>query len=93
MNQNVKKPPGRAPRTETTARPGRTKVSAKHQVTIPASAFVQAGLHPGDVLTVEAVAPGRVVLSNLDAELDRFKGALTGGFPDGFLDELRGEWE
>lgn len=72
---------------------GRTKVSSKHQVTIPVQAFRTAGLRPGDLLTVEAVGPGRVVLSSLDAELDRFAGCLDGVFPEGYLDELRDEWE
>lgn len=43
--------------------PGRTRISEKHQVTIPMSAFSDASLRPGDTVKAEALGPGRVVLS------------------------------
>jgi bifunctional DNA-binding transcriptional regulator/antitoxin component of YhaV-PrlF toxin-antitoxin module len=75
-------------------RRGRTRISSKHQVTIPSGAFRAAGLHPGDTLQVEAAGRGRIVLTSLQDELDRFDGCLgPGAFPEGFLEELRREWE
>jgi AbrB family looped-hinge helix DNA binding protein len=70
-----------------------TKVSSKHQVTIPASAFRGAGLEPGDTLKVEATGAGRIVLTRLDELLDRYSGCLdTDGSLRRRVEELRGEW-
>ena len=70
-----------------------TKVSSKHQVTIPAVAFRTAGLEPGDTLRVEAEGAGRIVLTRVDELLDRYSGCLnTGGDLRGRVEGLRGEW-
>jgi AbrB family looped-hinge helix DNA binding protein len=70
-----------------------TRVSSKHQVTIPAAAFRGAGLEPGDRLKVEAEGAGRVVLTRVDELVDRYSGQLE---TDGDLRErvegLREEW-
>jgi bifunctional DNA-binding transcriptional regulator/antitoxin component of YhaV-PrlF toxin-antitoxin module len=71
----------------------RTRISSKHQVTIPAGAFRTAGLEPGDVLRVEAAAAGRVVLSRIDELVDRYSGCLdTGGDLRERVKGLRDEW-
>jgi AbrB family looped-hinge helix DNA binding protein len=70
-----------------------TRVSSKHQVTIPASAFRIAGLEPGDTLKVEADGAGRVVLTRLDELVDRYSGRLrTGGDLRERVEGMRGEW-
>lgn len=70
-----------------------TKVSSKHQVTIPVSAFRGAGLEPGDTLKVEAAGAGRIVLTRLDELLDRYSGCLdTNGTLRGQVEGLREEW-
>ena len=70
-----------------------TKVSSKHQVTIPAGAFRTAGFSPGDTLKVEAEGAGRVVLTRIDELLDRYSGCLeTGGELRERVKGLRGEW-
>jgi AbrB family looped-hinge helix DNA binding protein len=70
-----------------------TRVSAKHQVTIPAGAFRVAGLEPGDTLKVEADGAGRVVLTRIDELVARYSGSLeTGGELRGRVEGLRGEW-
>jgi AbrB family looped-hinge helix DNA binding protein len=57
-----------------------TRVSSKHQVTIPARVFHAAGFAPGDMLQVEAEGAGRVVLTRIDELVDRYSGCLeTGG--------------
>lgn len=72
---------------------GRSRVSSKHQVTIPATAFRSAGFAPGDVLEVEAQGAGRVVMTKVDDLLDRYSGSLsTRGSLRAELERLREEW-
>jgi len=72
---------------------GRTRVSSKHQVTIPAAAFRTAGLEPGDTLRVEAEGTGRVVLTRIDELVDRYSGCLdTRGDLRTRVEGLRDEW-
>lgn len=72
---------------------GQTRISSKHQVTIPLSAFTDAGFKPGDAVTAEAIGPGRVVLTRQDALLDEFSGALrTNGGLRHAVEALRDEW-
>ncbi|MGI8726880.1 MAG: AbrB/MazE/SpoVT family DNA-binding domain-containing protein [Solirubrobacterales bacterium] len=69
-----------------------TRISSKHQVTIPAAAFRAAGLQPGDDLRVEAAGAGRVVLFRVEELLDRYSGALEGGGLRDAVEGLREEW-
>lgn len=70
-----------------------TRVSSKHQVTIPVSALCAAGFEPGDILKVEAEGAGRVVLSRIDELIDRYSGCLdTGGDLRERVGGLREEW-
>ena len=73
-------------------RRGYTRLSAKHQVTIPIDALAQAGLHTGDRLRAEVRGTGEVVLVREIDPLTRFAGALTDVYPTGELEELRLEW-
>ena len=79
-------------RVKPTRRRGYTRVSAKHQVTIPIDALAQAGLKAGDRLRAEVRGPGEVVLVREEDPLTRFAGALTDLYPADELDELRREW-
>ncbi len=74
-------------------RRGYTRVSTKHQVTIPVDALTKAGLQTGDQVRVEVEPGGRVVLTKAEDVLQRYAGMFTGLFPPGYLDELRDEWE
>lgn len=71
---------------------GRTRISGKHQVTIPVDALAAAGLKIGDRLRADASGPGRITFVREDDPVERFAGALTGIYPDGYLDDLRREW-
>ncbi|MGH2969678.1 MAG: hypothetical protein ACRDK0_11535 [Solirubrobacteraceae bacterium] len=72
----------------------RTRISSKHQITIPLDAFVGAGFQTGDTVKVEALGPGRVTLTRLDALLDRYRGAMSpGALTAQDIERLRGEWE
>ena len=77
---------GRRPRTA-------SRISVKHQVTIPADAFRQAGLRVGDRLIAHADGPGRVVLERQLDVVAEYAGALTGVYQAAGLDSLRDEWE
>ena len=71
---------------------GYTRVSPKHQVTIPADAMARAGLRPGDRIRVTTREPGEVVLTRVEDPIERFAGALDGVFPAGQIEALRDEW-
>ncbi|MPZ87155.1 MAG: hypothetical protein GEU81_03580 [Nitriliruptorales bacterium] len=73
-------------------RRGYSRVSAKHQVTLPVDALGQAGLRPGDVVLVSAEGPGRIVLTRERDPIEAHAGKLTGVYRPDELDELRDEW-
>lgn len=79
-------------------RRGFTRLSPKHQVTIPAAAVEKLGLEPGDELQVEVDRAGRIVLSRAtDGERRRsailaVAGSMPGIWEPGDLDRLRDEW-
>lgn len=73
---------------------GRSRVSSKHQITIPIAAFSEAGLREGDLVQVKASGPGRVVIARVDDLIDEFAGALrTSGELGRALRGLRREWD
>jgi AbrB family looped-hinge helix DNA binding protein len=70
-----------------------TRVSTKHQVTIPVEALRDAGLKPGDTVKVEARGAGQVILTRLDELLDRYSGCLDSkGDLRRRVEGLREEW-
>ena len=73
-------------------RRGFTRVSAKHQATLPVDALRRAGIGTGDTLRAEVVGPGEVRLVRDTDPVSQFAGALTGVYPAGGLDALRDEW-
>ncbi len=79
-------------------RKGYTRISSKHQVTIPVTVLEQTGLKPGDELKVEAedghivLAPALSLVERRREALRRSKGALTGAYEPEYLEKLRDEW-
>jgi AbrB family looped-hinge helix DNA binding protein len=70
-----------------------SRVSRKHQVTIPVKVLREAGLMAGDDVVVRAAGDGRIELERADDLVRRFAGSLPAGtYPPGHLDELRREW-
>ena len=74
-------------------RRGASRISSKHQITIPADALRAAGLEIGDRVVAHADGAGRVVLEREHDVLDEFAGAMTGAYDSDELDNLRAEWE
>jgi bifunctional DNA-binding transcriptional regulator/antitoxin component of YhaV-PrlF toxin-antitoxin module len=74
-------------------RRGYTRLSRKHQVTIPADVVRAAGLEPGDEMRVEVDDTGRIVRSPTADPIDEFAGSLPGVYPPGYLNALRDEWD
>jgi len=74
-------------------RRGYTRVSSKHQITLPVDALATAGVRAGDRLKVEARPNGEIVLRLAEDPLERYYGSMTGAFPPGYLRDLRDEWE
>jgi AbrB family looped-hinge helix DNA binding protein len=73
-------------------RSGRTRLSRKHQATIPVDALRRAGLQPGDELQVEATGAGRITLRRARDVISQYAGCLSGLYPPGYLARLRREW-
>jgi bifunctional DNA-binding transcriptional regulator/antitoxin component of YhaV-PrlF toxin-antitoxin module len=89
MATKVKKPTG-----NTRHGAGRSRVSGKHQITIPIGAFSEAGLREGDVVQVRAEGRGRVVIARMDDFVDEYAGCLsTGGELGRSVRALRQEWQ
>lgn len=75
-------------------RPGFTRLSRKNQATIPVAVLAEAGIRPGDELRVEVLGPGRIGLTRARDPLEALLGSLGSDvYPEGYLRELRGEWE
>lgn len=74
-------------------RRGATRISSKHQITIPADALRAAGLEIGDRVVAHADGAGRVVLEREHDVLAEFAGTMTGAYTVKELDNLRREWD
>jgi bifunctional DNA-binding transcriptional regulator/antitoxin component of YhaV-PrlF toxin-antitoxin module len=73
-------------------RRGATRISSKHQITIPVDTLRAAGLEIGDRVIAHAEGPGRLVLEREHDVLAEFAGAMTGAYRRNEVDELRAEW-
>jgi bifunctional DNA-binding transcriptional regulator/antitoxin component of YhaV-PrlF toxin-antitoxin module len=73
-------------------RRGASRISAKHQITIPVDALRAAGLEPGERVIARADGPGRVLLEREHDVVAEFAGRLTGVYTPSELDDLRDEW-
>ena len=73
-------------------RRGFTRISAKHQATLPVQALKDAGLEPGDEVRVIAAGRGRLVLERDLNLVERHAGKLKNVYEPGELERLREEW-
>ena len=67
------------------------KISTKNQVTIPVAALEEAGLRPGERVTIEPAGDGELRVRRATLTFDDAFGALTGAYPPGYLDRLDAE--
>jgi bifunctional DNA-binding transcriptional regulator/antitoxin component of YhaV-PrlF toxin-antitoxin module len=74
-------------------RRGATRISAKHQITIPVDALRGAGLTSGERVVATSVGPGRILLEREDDVIAELAGSLTGAYAPDELDRLRDEWD
>jgi bifunctional DNA-binding transcriptional regulator/antitoxin component of YhaV-PrlF toxin-antitoxin module len=73
-------------------RRGITRVSRKHQVTLPVDALRAAHLQPGDELRVTVDEQGRLILTAVRDPLDELIGSAPGLSAATNLEALRDEW-
>jgi len=73
-------------------RRGFTRISAKHQATLPVQALRDAGLKPGDEVRVVAAGRGRLLLERDANVVERHAGSLPGVYEREELAALRDEW-
>ena len=74
-------------------RRGFTRVSTKHQVTLPVDALLEAGIRTGDRLRAEVRGPGELLLIRDVDPVDQFSGTLTDVYAPDAVDQLRREWD
>ena len=74
-------------------RRGTSRISSKHQITIPTDALRGAGLAAGDRVSARADGAGRVILERELDVVSEFAGALSGVYQYDELDQLRSEWD
>jgi bifunctional DNA-binding transcriptional regulator/antitoxin component of YhaV-PrlF toxin-antitoxin module len=93
MTAEVKKTAGER-KAGTRRSAGRSRISSKHQITIPIGAFSEAGLREGDIVQVKAQGLGRVVIARMDDLLGEYAGCLsTGGELGRTIRGMSKEWD
>jgi bifunctional DNA-binding transcriptional regulator/antitoxin component of YhaV-PrlF toxin-antitoxin module len=70
-----------------------SKVSRKHQVTIPVRVLRDARVRAGDEVVIRATGRGRIEVERTEDLVRRYAGSLpAGSYPPGHVEELRDEW-
>ena len=69
------------------------RISRKNQVTIPVAALEEAGLHPGDQVSIDVPGDGELRIRRGTLEFDEVFGTLTGAYPPGYLENHDAEDE
>jgi bifunctional DNA-binding transcriptional regulator/antitoxin component of YhaV-PrlF toxin-antitoxin module len=72
---------------------GITRVSRKHQITLPVDALREAHVHAGDRLRVTVDERRRLILEAVDDPLEELIGSAPGLSAATDLQAMRDEWE
>jgi len=68
-----------------------SRISSKHQVTLPVESLKTAGLRAGDEVTIDPEGPDRIVIHRAPRDLSQALGVFDGLYEPGYLDRLRAE--
>lgn len=68
-----------------------TRISSKHQVTLPVESLERAGLSAGDEVAIEADGPDRIVVRRAACDLETALGVFDGLYEPGYLERLRAD--
>lgn len=66
-----------------------SRISSKHQVTLPVDALAAAGFSAGDDVLIEAEGPDTIVVRRAPRELADALGVFDGLYEPGYLEQLR----
>ena len=66
-----------------------SRISAKHQVTLPVEILDRAGLKAGDEVAIETDGPDRIVVRRAERDPAAALGIFHGLYEPGHLDRLR----
>jgi bifunctional DNA-binding transcriptional regulator/antitoxin component of YhaV-PrlF toxin-antitoxin module len=66
-----------------------SRISSKHQVTLPVESLDRAGLVAGDEVAIEAEGPDRIVIRRAIRDLEQALGVFDGLYEPDYLERLR----
>lgn len=66
-----------------------SRISSKHQITLPVETLDRAGLKPGDEVTIEADGPDRIIVERISKQPADALGIFDGLYEPGYLEQLR----
>jgi bifunctional DNA-binding transcriptional regulator/antitoxin component of YhaV-PrlF toxin-antitoxin module len=66
-----------------------SRISSKHQVTLPVETLQRAGLKAGDEVAIEAEGPDRIVVRRAERDPAGALGVFDGLYEPGYLEQLR----
>jgi bifunctional DNA-binding transcriptional regulator/antitoxin component of YhaV-PrlF toxin-antitoxin module len=66
-----------------------SRISSKHQVTLPVETLERAGLKAGDEVAIEAEGRDRIIVRRLERDPARALGVFDGLYEPDYLERLR----
>jgi len=66
-----------------------SRISSKHQVTLPVETLERAGLKAGDEVAIEADGPDRIIVRRVERDPARALGVFDGLYEPDYLERLR----
>jgi len=66
-----------------------SRISSKHQITLPVETLERAGLKAGDEVAIEAEGPDRIIVRRVERDPARALGVFDGLYEPDYLEQLR----